>query len=391
MLLPAAGVGIAILVILLGAFLGARRDEPLPTIYGRRRGGDAGRSVNGTGVLSEMFKSAGHRVTTFTRLSPKLERYDAIVWFPDTFKPPTTEQRHYLEQWLKNGYGRTVIYVGRDYNAALDYWDHIAPDVPPELKAETRRRQAEARAAWEAARSSMPDKEYATWFTARRDERPFEVKSLEGPFADGIDPKQVEIQLEGRLDVPVEKDRATNDDPLPEVDVLLSASGAPLITRITNEPDWEEGQILVVANGSFLLNYPLINHEHRQLAGRLIDECGVDARIAFVESQGSGPPIVEKEPTRGFPTALELLKIWPLNAILLHLVVLGLVLCLARSPIFGRPRELPADPTTDFGKHVQALGKLLARSKDRNYAQSRLDQYRQIAQRRSGRSHLKNK
>ena len=111
----------------------------------------------------------------------------------------------------------------------------------------------------------------------------------------------------------------------------------------------------------------------------------------FIESGEGGPAVLDKEPTGGLPTALELLKIWPLNAILLHLTVLGIVLCLARSPIFGRPRELPADSPADFGKHIEALGKLLARTKDRTYAQARLAQYRQIGQRRSGKSHLKGK
>ena len=35
-----------------------------------------------------------------------------------------------------------------------------------------------------------------------------------------------------------------------------------------------------------------------------------------------------------------------------------------------------------LGKHVAALGKLLARTKDRNYAHARLAQYRQVAERR---------
>jgi hypothetical protein len=82
-----------------------------------------------------------------------------------------------------------------------------------------------------------------------------------------------------------------------------------------------------------------------------------------------------------------LLKVWPLNAILLHLTILGIVFCLARSPIFGRPRELPPDSPADFGKHVAALGRLLARTKDRNYAHSRLAQYRQFADRKSNLPH----
>src|SRR2546421_6579701 len=90
-------------------------------------------------------------------------------------------------------------------------------------------------------------------------------------------------------------------------------------------------------------------------------------------------------------STLELVKVWPLNAILLHVAVLGMIVCLSRSMIFGRPRDLPGDSPSDFGKHVAALGKLLAATKDRNYAQSRLAQYRQFAERRSGRAHPEKK
>jgi hypothetical protein len=395
MALPIVGVVLAALLILVGTIMASRRDERLPTAYGRRRGGDAGRSVNGTAVLIEMFRDAGNRVTTTNRFSPRLERYDVIVWIPNDFKPPTDEQRQYLEQWLQNGFGRTVVYVGRDYNAEIDYWKQIGAAVPPELARETLRRQAEARAAWEAARSQMPAEEYAHWFTARRDGKPLKIDRLGGPWADGVDANQAELHLEGRLAVPVEADRPlkTDEDKLPETfEPLLTAGGEPLVTRVV-DADWEdeEGQVIVVANGSFILNYPLINHEHRKLAARLIDKCGAGQNVVFIESGPGGPQIVKKETSRGVPTALELLKIWPLNAIILHIAVLGIVLCLARAPIFGRPRELPAEPASDFGRHVQALGKLLARSKDRNYAQARLAQYRQLAQRRSGRSHLTQK
>src|SRR5256885_9499747 len=88
----------------------------------------------------------------------------------------------------------------------------------------------------------------------------------------------------------------------------------------------------------------------------------------------NAPPILEKEPTGSMQSPLELLKVWPLNAILLHVAVLGIIICLSRSLIFGRPRDLPGDSPSDFGKHVAALGKLLARTKDRNYAQARLAQ-----------------
>jgi hypothetical protein len=400
--LPVAGAVIALVVIVVGAILMGRRDEKLPSIYGRRRGAEAGRSVNGTAVFAEMFRKSGHTVITRSRFSPKLENYDVVVWIPDDFEPPTKERREHLEKWLSNGNQRTVIYVGRDYNAAIDYWERIVPQTPPDLENEALHRQAEARANWEAERSKMPVAEYARWFTVHRDEQPRRVDSLEGPWAEGIDVKQANIRLEGLLTVPEEADRGKVKTDVPEIpssiEPLLSSGPDAIITRVTDvskDPDvpskMGNGQVIVVTNGSLVLNYPLVNHEHRKLAQKLIDECGQGGKVVFIENGPDGPPILAKEPTSNVSSPLELLKVWPLNAILLHLTVLGIILCLARAPIFGRPRELAVESPADFGKHVAALGKLLARTKDRNYAQARIAQYRQIAERKSGRSHSKTK
>src|SRR5688572_22358598 len=286
--LPLAGVGIAVVLIVAGALLAGRRDQQLPTAYGRRRGQEYSRSVNGTAVLADLFKRAGHRVTSFGRLSPKLEEANVIVWFASSFKPPTTEQRDFLEHWLENSpldEERTVVYVGRDYDAALDYWNTIVPHVSPPQADEALRRQAEARAAAEATRAKMPAKEYARWFTAQRDARPRKVEQLGGPWSEGIDAKAADIHLEGRLAVPQAADRASTDPELPDnFEPLLVSGRDALVTRVIDN-DWQnKGQLLVVANGSFLLNYPLVNHEHRKLAARLIDECGTSGRVVFIET-----------------------------------------------------------------------------------------------------------
>jgi hypothetical protein len=400
--LPIAGIACAVVLILVGVFLAGRRDEPVPTVYGRRRGGEGGRSVNGTAVLADMFRARGHTVTTMSRFSPRLDKYDVIVWVPDDFAPPYEKHRQRLEQWLMDKKERTVVYVGRDYNAAIDYWERMAPTAPLELASESLHRQAEARAAWEAARSEVPSEEYARWFTVRRDNKRRKVTELSGPWAKGIDVSKTDIHIEGLLEIPTEDDHKNIKD-APELptkfEPLLQAGNDPIVFRVMNETaeddpdnDWNGGQIIVISNGSFVLNYPLVNHEHRKLAEKLIAECGKgNKKVVFIESVAKGPPILDKEPTGSMPSPLELLKVWPLNAILLHVAVLGIIICLSRSLIFGRPRDLPGDSPSDFGKHVAALGKLLARTKDRNYAQARLAQYRQVAERRSGRSHMKNK
>src|SRR5689334_3531609 len=139
--LPIAGIACAVVLILVGAILAGRRDEQLPTVYGRRRGGEAGRSVNGTAVLADMFRAHGDTVTTMSRFSPRLDKYETIVWVPDDFEPPDEKHRQRLIEWLQAGNERTLVYVGRDYNAAIDYWERMAPTAPPELAGESLHRQ----------------------------------------------------------------------------------------------------------------------------------------------------------------------------------------------------------------------------------------------------------
>ena len=117
----------------------------IDTVYGQRQGLGASASVNGTAVLGEMFEKAGHRVFSWRVLSPRLQkRADCIVWFPDDFEPPSKEVRKWLEDWLTAKPDRTLIYVGRDFDAAPWYWEHVLPDAPAEQQELVRERLSEA-------------------------------------------------------------------------------------------------------------------------------------------------------------------------------------------------------------------------------------------------------
>ena len=124
-----------------------------------------------------------------------------------------------------------------------------------------------------------------------------------------------------------------------------------------------------MANGSFLLNLPLVNHEDRKLADRLIASTQPTSRVVFIESGVSGPPI---DPEESEDSLWSVFGAWPLSAILLQLAVAGIIFCFARWPIFGRPRTTPAEAASDFSKHVNALGDLLRRTRDRPYALAQL-------------------
>ena len=179
-----------------------------------------------------------------------------------------------------------------------------------------------------------------------------------------MDPAKVEIQL------------ATTLEPDGEADTLLKSGDDVLVSSATVGKDGV-GELIVVANGSFLLNAMLVNHEHRKLAGKLIDRIGPPKKhVAFLESWSGGPPIYEKDPS-GFSTGVEIFHLWPANWILMHMAAVGILFCFARWPIFGRPREPRREPVADFGKHIDALALLLARSRDRAHAMARVLHYQQ--------------
>jgi hypothetical protein len=406
---------------------GCTRD--IDTVYGQRQGPGAGSSVNGTAVLGEMFEKAGHRVFSWRALSPRLgRRADCIVWFPDDFELPRPKVRQWLENWLDNASDRTLIYVGRDFDAAPWYWRHVLPDAPKQQQQLVRERLAEAQAHYTAGRERLPQSDACGWFavesapalpqaewlknlatklsiTIRPELR--QVKSLEGDAAwlEGIDAAKTDIELHGRL------------SPSKDAEVLLRSGDDVLVSR----KRIGRGRLIVVANGSFLLNLPLVNHEHRKLAGKLIDEIGPPGKtVVFLESRGrrasyrnaersahdgagqpgrddgkrgrrgnhepsdpdeGEPPIRGDDPASTVPTGLEIFGIWPTNWILLHLAAVGVIFCFSRWPIFGRPRTCQAASRSDFGHHVDALAELLERTHDRAYAMDRILNYRQRMER----------
>ncbi len=386
------------------------RQPHIDGIYGKRRGSDGGPSANGTAVLAAMFEEAGHRVSTWRRLSPKLEECHTIVWFPNDFKPPTVEQRDFLEWWLYNEPGRTVVYVGRDFDATPAYWNHVLPTAPPEQRMEVMRRAASAQAAHDAAQAQMPKDEKVEWFTIDRDKTHRKINSLSGPWSANVDAEATEIELASRLALPSKSDIEAwvdRDDNYwadePEFTPLLQSEDDAIAYEI-NYPEWVDGKIIVINNGSFLLNLPLVNHEHRKLAGQLVSTCG-EGRVVFLETGPGGPDIFDVEPGANIPTGFEVFTVWPLGVIVMHLTVMGILCCIAIFPIFGRPKE--TDNTSsqnaaaslvisedqsgavvhaDFGKHITALGELLQKTEDRNYARDKVTYYHEHVSRDSGTS-----
>jgi hypothetical protein len=362
--------------------------------YGKRRGSSGAASVNGTAVLAEMFRRTGARVASRSYLSPRARDFDVIVWAPDDFSPPKEEAQKFFEDWLAHGANRTLVYIGRDYDAAPDYWERVQPTAPPNQAIEVQRRLAKARARYDSERAKMPADDDCHWFRVRRDAprkwigrraaRPGRIHGTWGEAGE-VDPAQLDVTLEGRLER-LEKYPPASSLEEAQSEVLLAADDDVLAWRLAGR-DWGGGQILVFVNGSLLLNLPLVHKEHRKVAGALIAACATPKRVLFLESGPDGPFVFEREPGEGRARGFEAFTVWPLGAILLHFVALGIVYLATRVKVFGRPRELPQETVSDFGKHITALGELMARTRDARYPSERLAFYREKVKRDSGVSH----
>jgi hypothetical protein len=361
--------------VLLGG-CGQREDRGyIDTEYGRQHGREYGASVNGTGVIAEMFTQAGHHVTARSALSPAVENADVIVWFPDDFDPPPRQVRQWFENWMRSGYERTLVYVGRDFDAEPLYWEKAIARAPAEKHAEMQKHLEAAKVRVQMTREIRADgpatgeRPQDGWFRISRPEKaePPEnsganvAQSLQGEWSETIDPAKTEIVLNDLLTVENSHD------------ALLYTDDSAIVSRVSR-PEFRDGQLLLVQNGSFLLNLALVNHEHRHLAAQLIDaveeHSGSESTVVFLESDESGVPIRNQEPRVQPPTEADYPP--PISDMLYHAIVLAIVVTIGSWPIFGRARRLAEPPLSDFGQHVESLGDLLKRSRDDAYCRERV-------------------
>ncbi len=356
-----------VLLLTVSLLCGCQDDNWLETEYGRTDTMYGHESVNGLSVFMEMFEAAGHETATATSLTPRAQTLaDVIVWAPRDFKPPAADAVEWMEDWLNAKPNRTLIYVHRDYDAAISYWNEVSPSVAPNLLPVVQPQMNSAQSNFTGDRVALPTTGTAdyTWFAASGANKPRTITTLQGDpqWTSAIDPAKLEIELIGDVQ-PIATGRT----------VLASGSGEPLIIE-----EWHRNsKVLVLANGSFVLNYPLINHEHRKLAGKLVDAVGDDQYVVFLQASSS-PTVLDEDPTTSLPTPYDFLAVEPINYVLLHLILFGLILCFARYPIFGIPRDDAPDNLSDFGEHLEALGKLLAKTGNRMYAVERLHAYRKL-------------
>jgi hypothetical protein len=348
------------------------------TTYGRSRSP----SINGTGVFADLFRSRGHDVRVAVRLTDELSEWaEVIVRFAPSPGLPPRDEADWYRDWLDAERGRRLVYVPRDYNAIREYWTLVREQLPPDASARTQERieqaisEAEDWAAHLPPRPSQPASP-DDWFELKSGP-PTVCKTLGGPWSRGVDPAAAALTRHKTFEVDAER-------------VLLSGDGEPLVIA---RALFNGSRVLAAAGGPFLLNLPLTVPARRPLALRVVrwaeggeeddqdepsdaDDAGTEAeaewakRVAFVE----GPDVAAGEVSP--PSVFDLLYVSPFGRVAAQLFAFGLAACLARAPRLGRPRPEEPSGADRPAAHPEALGDLLARTRQAREARSILETYR---------------
>lgn len=337
-------------------------ETDLDTTYGTLHGP----SVNGVRVFADLLRADGHRVGAASGLTPSLWNPDigVLVLFLDEYDRLDPDVREYLEEWLAEEPDRTVLLVLRDSASEIAYWEeviaHAGAEIVPDERSRMETKLRLAKASFESNAQRSVQRELGDWYgldapPAKGDRVATRIEAApEWTDEIGLVQGKLDLRFHRRLRLDWETDELIAAGP----DVLLA------------EMPMSDGRVLLVANGSFLLNYPLINHEHRKLAGALSRYLGQQQRIVFVLSTA----IVE-ETEDAEPGLWAFVQVPPINWIAGHLVVLSLLYCLYRLPIFGRPKVLENREVFRFGRHIDALAAMLATTRDEQKARERIESY----------------
>ncbi len=383
---------------------------------------DQYRSINGLGVHRKMWETAGAKVLTPQKLSPKLDSIDVIVLVGQTFEPPGKAARQWLEGWLARESGRTLIYFGRDFSADVYYREQTLSQLPIDEQPRAKQLLALAQSTELAERlSDLPESTFCDWFFVDVDQAPQQHSTFDGKWSselsglDGHWPTRSLLQpprssYKSRLpswlkggakpatninltvdpfeDAEVTRSTWTPEEldskeawdtafrNLPSSETLVASdSGQPLLFRLTNSKKYRGSQILIATNGAPLLNGSLVEPLHQRVGELLIEEALPAKRVALLAYDHMGLLIsnIPESDARG--AGLEMLMLWPLSAITIPAAILGVVVCAVLLPILGRPQALPQRSVSDFGLHVEALGMMLQETRDIDFAKTAVRDY----------------
>ena len=375
--------GLAMVACLI-ALSGCSDSNHLDTKYGKVN--EKPRSINSTSLFAERLEELGYDVTVRNRISPKINDFDTVFWFPENPRCPSDRATEAIENWMNEGYGydsKTLVYVGADYRADEDYYQAIQESMPPELQAEGLRLLSEAQLATQRRKNSWNQDDYfgtsntsCDWFDIEAI-KPRKSNLLDGPIA-------TDAGFSVAPELPIEVMMSPNisrSSSLWEKESLLTVDDEDMVYQLVQRNEFCEKRIIVVQNASFLVNFAAADPNKQALADQLISTAcrttddsyyGYDLSVLILESE-------LEIPIRNTDFVNENSWAWiaeePLCYFVPNALFWGVLFCFVCFPIFGRPRRLTKRSTTSFRNHINAVAKQLSRSGGTQHAHKTIEQY----------------
>ena len=400
---PKAAVCLALCLFLIcfaGCGLGSIDDDG----FGRIRNNNGYGAIDGISGFVHLLKARGLNVRQSSRISPQIERYDTIIWAPNRDHPPSDAAIERLERWIKDGRGgRQVVFIGPGFRSRK-LLDKKQIEIADDENLERAVRRYQEKQIQDNFRTGFyywyggGDGETCDWYELTEIENE-PIEEVSGEWADGYSADELEL-YSGIYDfkIPANLQPApaseTNDDDQNDVDddddddddsygnvgyyderavVLLEGDGHNLVYRIPPKFDYynyydgsenDTSGVYVVANGSFLQNYGLVNPGNQQLANKVADLCSGEVLVLQ-----SGPqPIEVTESLAPEKNGWEWLSKRPLRDIVPFFLLLATFTFFVVFPIHGRPKRIQLRPEKTFADHIRATGQLLKASRGRDWA-----------------------
>lgn len=359
--LPSYRICCAVAAMSLMLFVSGCRTY-LDTEYGTPQG----HSINGIGSFVDLVKGTGRQVQVWRAVSQRMGTdVDSVIVFHADFEQIPKERIAHFRQLLRESSIQTFIIVARDSDSAIDYWRQVAslPELTPEDKrsADSAAANASKELKMEALREFDPEYGYYGLTHADRTTQP-DVITVD------VESDGVASQIKARWIL--NRQLELNDDAV----VLWSTGDEPLLAEEFNS----EGQrVFVLASAAPLLNGGLVDPGNRELAEELV-KLLPEGRVAVaISSRWSDGKFAES------PSSWRLLTVHPHGWIFGQTMLAIVLFCWWKLPIFGRPRMAINAEVIRFGKHVEALGALLQRTRDEPFARQLLRDWHRAENRRT--------
>ncbi|MBL8889093.1 MAG: hypothetical protein JNL67_03885 [Planctomycetaceae bacterium] len=380
-------------------FGGARRGTlRVASTYGLANDNE---SIHGFGALAQLLRQRGHQVARTKMLTRQIDRYDLLIWTHLGPNLPDDAALDLLDAWMDGG--NTVVFVGCDYDASQAYWRSVYQESqgPNREIARWAYRNEQLKSLRERELTPFDELLSKTrnrgyrgnaanqWLIAAGDGQPktgyWQPVDPNGPWQQVGPPPAKTFDLGSTGPAPVTVRnwlKPKSNDARVLATIEHRGEQIPTLWRETwSSRAGREGRDLwVISHPIFLCNFGIFQPENAKLRDHFLEEITYQKRVLFLET-GPQPVLLSSVPDDRIDQSWAWMTKGPFPIFVLHAVILAVVFCFARFPVFGRARRIEFEPRNDFGQHVAEVGRMLRLRQLESFARQKLEHYYQVVRR----------